>query len=95
MKRILCLALACLLLGAVSTAAMAAGASEEKDVVVEHITTFQGEYRAEVADGEASAGDITVTDIPDGTMTLVVVPMEGAALSWIGDCLRDTPLRCL
>ena len=91
MKRILCLALACLLLGAVSTAAMAAGTSEEKDVVVEHITTFRGEYRTEVADGEASAGDITVADIPDGTMTLVVVPMEGTALSWIGDCLRDTP----
>jgi hypothetical protein len=47
MKRILCLVLALLLLGAVSTAALAAGVSEEKDVVVEHITTFRGEYRAE------------------------------------------------
>ena len=89
MKRILCLVLACLLLGAVSTAAMAAGTSEEKDVVVEHITTFQGEYRAEVADGEASADDITVADIPDGAITLVVIPMEEEAFAWIGECLGE------
>lgn len=58
--------------------------------------TLDGAYTAPVTDGEATVttpdGTITVTDAPEGALTLVVIPMEGEALAWVDGCVDGNAL---
>jgi len=89
MKRSLSLVLTLLMLCVLVYPAFAAEITDGSDVVVIYDITYEGEYRGEVADGAATAGGITVTDIPENAVTLVIVPMKGEALSWIKACVDD------
>lgn len=55
--------------------------------------SIDGEYTAPVENGSASVttpdGTVTVTNAPDGAVTLVVIPMEGDALTWIDECVDE------
>lgn len=92
MKRILCLVLTLLMLCSLTVPTFAAQIHEDGDVVVKYLTTYQGEYRAEVSDGEAAAGGITVTGAPANALTLVVTPMNQVALEWVDSCVEGDVL---
>jgi len=73
MKRLLSFALTFLILCSLSIPAFAAEITDGSDVVAKYNITYEGEYRAEVIDGKATAGGISVTGAPENAVTLVVV----------------------
>lgn len=87
MRKCLCLLLTLLLAGSLTVPASAANITDGNDVVAKFIATYAEESRAEVVDGSATAGGITVTDAPENAVTLVVIPMEGDALAWADSCV--------
>ena len=92
MRRLLILLLALILVCSMSFPAFAAEKEEKQiDVTVKYVSTVEGEYKAQVQNGSASvdaAGvTISVIDTLAGAVTLVIIPMEGAALSWIDGCV--------
>ena len=87
MKRIASLLLSLLLLFSLSSPAMAAEIADGNDVVVKKNTTYEGDYRAEVKNGQATAGGVSVSGAPANAVILVVVPMSGDALAWIDGCV--------
>ena len=87
MKRLLSFALTFLILCSLSIPAFAAEITDGSDVVAKYNITYEGAYRAEVIDGKATAGGISVTSAPESAVTLVVVPMEGDALTWVDSCV--------
>ena len=87
MKRLLSFALTFLILCSLSIPTFAAEITDGSDVVAKYNITYEGEYRAEVIDGSATAGGISVTGAPENAVTLVVVPMEGEALTWVDSCV--------
>ena len=87
MKRLLSFALTFLILCSLSIPAFAAEITDGSDVVAKYNITYEGEYRADIVDGEATAGGISVTGAPENAVTLVVVPMEGEALTWVDSCV--------
>lgn len=92
MKRILSFVLTFLILCSLATPAFASQLSGGNDVVAKYNITYEGEYRANVAGGTATAGGITVTGAPANAVTLVVIPMEGDALSWVDGCVDGSAL---
>ena len=87
MKRIANLILILLLLFSLSNPAFAAEISDGNDVVVKKNTVYEGDYRAEVKNGQATAGGVSVSGAPANAVTLVVVPVSGDALAWIDGCV--------
>ena len=87
MKRLLSFALTFLILCSLTIPAFAAEITDGSDVVAKYNITYEGEYRAELIDGSATAGGISVTGAPENAVTLVVVPMEGDALTWVDSCV--------
>ena len=73
MKRLLSFALTFLILCSLSIPAFATEITDGSDVVAKYNITYEGEYRAEVIDGKATAGGISVTGAPENAVTLVVV----------------------
>lgn len=61
MKRTVSLVLAIMILCSLATPAFASQLSDGSDVVAKYNITYEGEYRAEVIDGSATAGGISVT----------------------------------
>lgn len=92
MKRTVSLVLAIMILCSLATPAFASQLSDGSDVVAKYVTTYAGEYRADIVDGEATAGGITVTGAPANAVMLVVIPMEGDALSWVDGCVDGSAL---
>ena len=87
MRRLLAALLAVVLVCSMSFPAFAAEITDGSDVVAKYNITYEGEYRAEVVNGKATAGGVTVTGAPENAVTLVVIPMEGAALAWADSCV--------
>lgn len=87
MKRLISLLLTFLILCSVGSPALAAQITDGNEVVVKQNTTHEGDYRAAVTNGQATAGGVTVTGAPENAVTLVVVPMEGDAFVWIDGCV--------
>ena len=87
MKRTLSLVLTFLILCSLTIPAFAAEITDGSDVVAKYNITYEGEYRADVTGGAATAGGVSVTDAPENAVTLVVVPMEGDALAWADSCV--------
>ena len=87
MKRLLAALLAVFLVCSMSFPAFAAEENKEQDVTVKYIVTATGEYRADFQNGKAAAGGVSVTGAPSNAKTLVVIPMEGEALTWIDGCV--------
>ena len=87
MKRLLSLVLIFLILCSQTIPAFAAEITDGSDVVAKYNITYEGEYQADVAGGTATAGGISVTGAPENAVTLVVVPMEGDALTWVDSCV--------
>ena len=87
MKRLLAALLAVMLVCSMSFPAYAAEENKEQDVTAKYIVTATGEYRAEIKNGTATADGVTVTGAPTNAKTLVVIPMEGEALTWVDGCV--------
>ena len=87
MKRLLAALLAVVLVCSMSFPAYAAEENKEQDVTAKYIVTATGEYRAEIKNGAATADGVTVTGAPTNAKTLVVIPMEGEALTWVDGCV--------
>ena len=87
MKRLLAALLAVVLVCSMSFPAYAAEENKEQDVTAKYIVTATGEYRAEIKNGTATADGVTVTGAPTNAKTLVVIPMEGEALTWVDGCV--------
>lgn len=87
MKRLLATLLTVVLVCSMSFPAFAAEENKEQDVTAKYIVTATGEYRAEVKNGTATADGVTVTGAPTNAKTLVVIPMEGEALTWVDGCV--------
>ena len=91
MKRLLAALLAVVLVCSMSFPAYAAEENKEQDVTVKYIITVDGEYRADIQNGKATAGGVSVTGAPAGAVTLVVVPIpssESEAYEWFSECLE-------
>ena len=85
MKRILSFVLTFLILCSLATPAFASQLSGGNDVVAKYNITYEGEYRANVAGGTATAGGITVTGAPANAVTLVVITLaQGYSLTGHG-----------
>ena len=92
MKRLLAALLAILLVCSMSFPAFAAEENKEQDVTVKYISIVEGEYRAEIKNGTATAEGVTVTGAPTNAKTLVVVPIPSSvseAYEWFIDCLEN------
>ena len=87
MKRLLAMLLTVVLVCSMSFPAYAAEENKEQDVTAKYIVTATGEYRAEIKNGTATADGVTVTGAPTNAKTLVVIPMEGEALTWVDGCV--------
>ena len=87
MRRLLATLLAVLLVCSMSFPAYAAEENKEQDVTAKYIVTATGECRAEIKNGTATADGVTVTGAPTNAKTLVVIPMEGEALTWVDGCV--------
>ena len=87
MKRLLAALLAVVLVCSMSFPAYAAEENKEQDVTAKYIVTATGECRAEIKNGTATADGVTVTGAPTNAKTLVVIPMEGEALTWVDGCV--------
>ena len=91
MRRLLWALLAVVLVCSMSFPAFAAEENKEQDVTVKYIITVDGEYRADIQNGKATAGGVSVTGAPAGAVTLVVVPIpssESEAYEWFSACLE-------
>ena len=81
-----------LLLSCTVTAFAAEDDSVEIGVYAKTEYSIDGEYTAPVDIGSASVttpdGTVTVTDVPNNALTLVVIPMEGDALAWVDGCVE-------
>ncbi len=87
MKRLLAALLAVVLVCSMSFPAYAAEENKEQDVTAKYIVTATGECRVEIKNGTATADGVTVTGAPTNAKTLVVIPMEGEALTWVDGCV--------
>ena len=87
MKRLLAMLLTVVLVCSMSFPAYAAEENKEQDVTAKYIVTATGECRAEIKNGTATADGVTVTGAPTNAKTLVVIPMEGEALTWVDGCV--------
>ena len=87
MRRLLAMLLTVVLVCSMSFPAYAAEENKEQDVTAKYIVTATGEYRAEIKNGTATADGVTVTGAPTNAKTLVVIPMEGEALTWVDGCV--------
>lgn len=98
MKKGFTLFLALCLLLSQSITAFAVEEDKQADVIAKAVRTFVGVYPAEIDDDTAKVITddgitITVTDVPDGAVRLMVVPVprsEKEAWKWITACLEDT-----
>ena len=93
MKKLISIFLAILLTLAVPLTAFAAetGDTAEIGVYAKAEYTMAGEYTGDVETGAASVttpdGTVAVVDAPANAVTLVVIPMKGDALTWVGGCV--------
>lgn len=87
MKKIASFILFFVLLYSMCSPAFATQMTNGNDVVAKYNITYKGEYRADVVEGKATAGGVTVTNAPANAVTLVIVPMSGNALSWVDGCV--------
>lgn len=98
MRKFMTFLLTLALIFSMGTTALAAELDPtEIDVYVEYAENISGEYRKAVTDGTATIntdGGITVavTSAPSSAVTLVVIPMEGAAKTWIDGCVDGSVL---
>ncbi len=96
MRRLLAMLLAIMLVCSMSFHAFVAQEEKENNVTVRYVTTVEGAYVVEVKNGAASISadgvSVSVTSAPSNAKTLVVIPMEGDALSWI-DSLVDGDVK--
>lgn len=80
-----------LLLSCTVTAFAAEDDPVEIGVYAKTEQNIDGEYTAPIENGSASVttpdGTVTVTNAPDNAVTLVVIPMEGEALTWVDGCV--------
>lgn len=94
MRKLNCILLAMLLVFSCGTAAFASEtpSSQQIGVYAQTRQEVQGVYTAPVENGVASVtvGDVilSVTGCPEAAVTLLVIPMEGDALSWVRSCLK-------
>ncbi|MBR2320327.1 MAG: LPXTG cell wall anchor domain-containing protein [Clostridia bacterium] len=103
MRKMISLFLSLLLLLSQSVTAFAIEEEKQADVYARAVRTTLGVYLADIDDGTAEVtteDDITiiVTDIPEGAVRLMVVPVpktEREAWVWITACLKDagTPIH--
>ena len=91
MRRLFALLLAAMLVCSMSIPAFAAQEEKAQDVTVKYNVTVEGAYVYDVKNGTASVSadgvSVSVTGAPSNAKTLVVIPMTGDALSWIGGCV--------
>lgn len=98
MRKTIALFLSLFLLLSQSVAAFAIEEEKQADVYARAVRTTVGVYPSDIDDDTAEVtteDDITiiVTDIPEGAVRLMVVPVpktEREAWAWITDCLEDT-----
>lgn len=98
MKKGFTLFLALCLLLSQSITAFAVEEDKQADVIAKAVRTFVGVYPADIDDDTAKVITddgitITVTDVPDGAVRLMVVPVpkgEKEAWKWITACLDGT-----
>lgn len=80
-----------LLLSCTVTAFAAEDDPVEIGVYAKTEQNIDGEYTAPIENGSASVttpdGTVAVTNAPDNAVTLVVIPMEGEALTWVDGCV--------
>ena len=80
-----------LLLSCTVTAFAAEDDPVEIGVYAKTECSIEGEYTAPIENGSASVttpdGTVAVTNAPAGAVTLVVIPMEGEALTWVDGCV--------
>ena len=95
MRKLNCILLAMLLVFSCGTAAFASE-TQQIGVYAQTRQEVQGVYTAPVANGVASVTvdgvTLSVTGCPENAVTLLVIPMEGEALSWIRSCLKGNVL---
>lgn len=98
MRKTIALFLSLFLLLSQSVAAFAIEEEKQADVYARAVCTTVGVYPSDIDDdtAEVTTEDditVTVTDIPEGAVRLMVVPVpkaEREAWAWITDCLEDT-----
>ena len=98
MRKTIALFLSLFLLLSQSVTAFAAEEEKQADVYAKAVRTTVGVYPSEIDDdtAEVTTEDditITVTDIPEGAVRLMVVPVpktEREAWVWITACMEDT-----
>ena len=93
MRKLTSILLAAVLLLSCTVTAFAAEADPvEIGVYAKSEYSIDGEYTAPVENGSASAttpdGTVAITNVPDNALTLVVVPMDGGALTWVDGCVE-------
>lgn len=92
MRKLIAFLLALIMLSSLSIPASAVE-DESIDVYAKYIQNIEGEYTAPVLNGAASVttpdGTVAVTNAPANAVTLVVISMEGEALTWIDGCVDD------
>ena len=94
MRKLISLSLAAvLLLSCTITAFAAEDDPVEIGVYAKTEYSIDGEYTAPIENGSASVttpdGTVSVSNAPNNAVTLVVIPMEGEALTWITGCVVD------
>lgn len=98
MRKLSAILLAAMLILSLNITAFAAENPTEIDVYAKVIRDVEGEYAEEIKDGEAEVETddgtiVSVTDVPEGAVTLMVVPVpatETAAWEWIAACMEET-----
>ena len=94
MRKLISLSLAAVLLLSCTVTAFA-GEDDPVEIGVYAKTecSIEGEYTAPIENGSASVttpdGTVSVTNTATDAVTLVVIPMEGEALTWIAGCVED------
>ena len=94
MRKLISLSLAAvMLLSCTVTAFAAEDYPAEIGVYAKTECSIDGEYTAPIDNSSASVttpdSTISVTNAPANAVTLVVIPMEGEALTWIAGCVED------
>ncbi|MBQ6701659.1 MAG: hypothetical protein IJN17_01735 [Clostridia bacterium] len=95
MKRLLAMLLTVVLICSMSLPAFAAQDEKENNVTVKYVSTVEGAYVAPVQNGVASIDadgvSVSVTGAPEGSLTLMVVPVpetEKEAWEWIEESMK-------
>ena len=94
MRKLISLSLAVVLLLSCTVTAFAVEDDPvEIGVYAKTECSIEGEYTAPIENGSASVttpdGTVSVTNTPTDAVTLVVIPMEDEALTWIAGCVED------